>query len=153
MDFLILLRTASFGRGSVGAYVGGTLVSMVMTPQPIAVKAAPPQNDTYSQAVRLGDLIYLSGQLGVRPDGTVPETFREQVRQALENVGVVLAAAGSSLSLVAKVNIYITDFSLLREMNEVYPKYFPHRPAKTTVEISRLDKGAQIEVEVVAAAG
>jgi 2-iminobutanoate/2-iminopropanoate deaminase len=122
------------------------------TPQPITVTAAPPQNQTYSQAVRLGDVIYLSGQLGVRPDGTLPEAFQDQVRQALENVATVLKAAGSDLSLVAKVNIYVTDFSRLREMNEVYPEYFPHRPAKTTVEIARLDKGAQIEVEVVAAA-
>ena len=126
---------------------------MAMTPQPVTVTAAPPQNDTYSQAVRLGDVIYLSGQLGVRPDGTLPDTFPAQVRQALNNVATVLNAAGSSLSLVAKVNIYITDFSRLREMNAVYPEYFPHRPAKTTVEIARLDKGAQIEVEVVAAAG
>jgi 2-iminobutanoate/2-iminopropanoate deaminase len=124
-----------------------------MTPQPIAVTTAPPQNNTYSQAVRLGDMIYLSGQLGTRPDGTLPEVFGDQVRQALENVRAVLEAAGSSPSLVAKVNIYITDFSRLPEMNEVYPLYFPHRPAKTTVEINRLDKGAQIEVEVVAAAG
>lgn len=126
---------------------------MAMTPQPITVTAAPPVNNTYSQAVRLGDVIYLSGQLGVRPDGTLPDTFPEQVRQALDNVATVLQAAGSSLSLVAKVNIYITDFTRLREMNAVYPEYFPHRPAKTTVEIARLDKGAQIEVEVVAAAG
>ena len=124
-----------------------------MTPQPITVTVAPPQNNTYSQAVRLGDLIYLSGQLGTRADGTLPGTFGEQVRQALDNVSGVLQAAGSSLSLVAKVNIYITDFSRLPEMNEIYPEYFPHRPAKTTVEINRLDKGAQIEVEVVAAAG
>jgi 2-iminobutanoate/2-iminopropanoate deaminase len=123
-----------------------------MIPESILVTAAPPQNDTYSQAVRLGDLIYVSGQLGVRPDGTLPDKFSSQVRQALDNVATVLEAAGSSLSLVAKVNIYVTDFSRLREMNEVYPQYFPHRPAKTTVEIARLDKGAQIEVEVVAAA-
>lgn len=123
-----------------------------MTPESIPVEAAPPQNDTYSQAVRLGDLIFVSGQLGVRPDGTLPDTFTSQVRQALDNVATVLEAAGSSLSLVAKVNIYVTDFSKLREMNDVYPQYFPHRPAKTTVEIARLDKGAQIEVEVVAAA-
>ena len=122
-----------------------------MVPIPITVKAAPPQNNTYSQAVRLGNVLYLSGQLGVRPDGTVPETFPEQVRQALENVRTVLEAAGSSLALVAKVNIYITDFSRLKEMNAVYPDYFPHRPAKTTVEIVRLDKGAMIEVEVIAA--
>lgn len=126
---------------------------MANKPQPITVTAAPPQNDTYSQAVRLGDLIYLSGQLGVAPDGTLPASFSDQVRQALENVSTVLQAAGSSLALVAKVNIYVTDFSRLNEMNAVYPKFFPHRPAKTTVEIARLDKGAQIEVEVVAAAG
>jgi 2-iminobutanoate/2-iminopropanoate deaminase len=126
---------------------------MGKTPQAIAVAAAPPQNDTYSQAVRLGDVIYLSGQLGARPNGTLPEAFPDQVRQALDNVKVVLEAAGSSLSLVAKVNIYVTDFSRLREMNEIYRSYFTHRPAKTTVEIARLDKGAQIEIEVVAAAG
>ena len=80
----------------------------------------------------------------------MPDSFRGQVRQALENVRTVLEAAGSSLELVAKVNIYVTDFSLLAVMNEVYREYFPHRPAKTTVEIARLDKGGQIEVEVVA---
>jgi len=125
---------------------------MPLTPQPIPVKTAPPQNDTYSQAVRLGELIYVSGQLGVKPDGTLPEEFPAQVRLALDNVAAVLKEAGSSLALVAKVNIYVTDFSRLREMNEVYRHYFPHRPAKTTVEIARLDKGAQIEVEVVAVA-
>src|SRR5436190_14307824 len=117
---------------------------MPLVPEPVTVSAAPPQNDTYSQAVRLGDVVYVSGQLGVRPDGTVPETFAGQVKQALDNVSTVLQAAGSSLSLVAKVNIYITDFSRLREMNEVYPQYFPHRPAKTTVQIARLDKGSEI---------
>ena len=122
-----------------------------MKPQLVTVNAAPPQNDTYSQAVRMGDLIYISGQLGVSRDGKMPDAFQAQVRQALDNVSTVLEAAGSSLSLVAKVNIYVTDFSRLREMNEVYREYFPHRPAKTTVEIARLDKGAQIEVEVVAA--
>jgi len=103
--------------------------------------------------VRMGDLIYLSGQLGIRPDRTRPDNFREEVRQALDNVVTVLKAAGSLPELVAKVNIYITDFSLLGEMNEIYPQYFPHRPAKTTVQITRLDKGAQIEIEVIAAAG
>jgi 2-iminobutanoate/2-iminopropanoate deaminase len=120
------------------------------TPRPIAVPDLPPNNDTYSQAVRLDDVIYISGQLGLRPDGTLPAEFRDQVRQALENVATVLWAAGSSLEQVVKVNIYVTDFSRLREMNEVYPDFFPHRPAKTTVEIARLDKGAMIEVEVIA---
>lgn len=123
-----------------------------MKPQPIAIASAPPQNDTYSQAVRLGDVLYLSGQLGTR-GGAIPEDFQDEVRQALENVAAVLGEAGSSLAQVAKVNIFITDFSRLPEMNEVYRRYMTHCPAKTTVEIAGLDKGARIEIEVVAAAG
>ncbi|MBI4902777.1 MAG: RidA family protein [Acidobacteria bacterium] len=119
-------------------------------PRAVTVESAPPQNDTYSQAVILGQTVYVSGQLGVRPDGTLPTNFSGQVRQALENVRAVLEAAGTSLDRVAKVNIYVTDFGRLAEMNVVYREFFPHRPAKTTVEIARLDKGAQIEVEVVA---
>ena len=122
-------------------------------PIPIEVSARPPQNETYSQAVRLSDVIYLSGQLGVRPDNTLPENFSDEVRLAIENVRMVLEAAGSALSLVARVNIYITDFSRLNEMNAVYREYFRHRPAKTTVEISRLDKGARIEIEAIASIG
>ncbi len=121
-------------------------------PIPITCPDLPANNNTYSQAVRLGDLVFVSGQLGVDPStrelvaGGIPE----QTRQAIENVSTVLQSAGTALDKVAKVNIFITDFSLLPAMNEVYAKYFPHRPAKTTVEISRLDKGALIEVEVIA---
>lgn len=121
-----------------------------MIPEPVNVPGLPPNNDTYSQAVWLGDLIFVSGQLGRRPDQTMPEGFREQVQQAIENIAAILKAAGSGLERVAKVNIFVTDFGRLAEMNEVYRRYFPHRPAKTTVEVSRLDKGAQIEIEVVA---
>ena len=120
-------------------------------PVPVSTPEVPPNNHTYSQAVRLGELVFLSGQLGVDPaTSTLAEGITGQTRQALENVAAVLAAAGSSLDRVAKVNIYITDFSLLAEMNLVYQSYFPHRPAKTTVEVSRLDRGALIEIEVVA---
>ena len=121
-------------------------------PIPTICLDLPTSKKTYSQAVRLGDLVFVSGQLGVDPStrelvaGGIPE----QTRQAIENVSTVLQSAGTALDKVAKVNIFITDFSLLPAMNEVYAKYFPHRPAKTTVEISRLDKGALIEVEVIA---
>lgn len=121
-------------------------------PQPVPTPEVPPNNHTYSQAVRLGDLVFLSGQLGADPaTGAIADGITAQTRQALDNVASVLSAAGSGLDLVAKVNIFITDFSLLGDMNLVYQTYFPHRPAKTTVEISRLDKGALIEIEVVAA--
>lgn len=125
-----------------------------MLPERIEVPGLPPNNSTYSQANRLGNLIFVSGQLGVKP-GTkelVGPDISSQTRQALENIRTILEAAGSSLSQVGKVNIFITDFSLLGAMNQVYAQYFPHRPAKTTVEITRLDLGALIEIEVVAAA-
>ena len=123
-----------------------------MTPQPIPVPDLPANNDTYSQAVRLGNLIYISGQLGIRPGSGLVSAFAEQTRQAIENIAAILRAAGSDLSRVAKVNIFVTDFSRLAEMNEVYREYFKHRPAKTTVQIACLDQDAMIEIEVFAAA-
>lgn len=121
-------------------------------PHVIEVPGMPPNNATYSQAVLMKGLVYVSGQLGV--DSATRELaeggIQPQTRQALENIAKILDAAGTSLARVGKVNIFITDFSLLGAMNEVYATYFPHRPAKTTVEITRLDKGGLIEIEVVA---
>ena len=123
-----------------------------MTPTPIEVPLLPPNNATYSQAMRMGGLLFVSGQLGVHPStrGLVPGGIQAETRQAIENISTILKAAGSGLQLVAKVTIFITDFSLLGEMNEVYSALFPHRPAKTTVEINRLDKDALIEIDVIA---
>lgn len=125
-----------------------------MDPKPIDIPALPANNPTYSQAVRLGELIFVSGQLGVDPAtrALVAGGMREQTRQAIDNIEAILKAAGSGLDLVAKVNIFLTDFSLLGEMNAVYATRFTGRPAKTTVEIARLDKDALIEIEVIAAA-
>ena len=119
---------------------------------PVDVPLLPANNATYSQAVRLGDLVFVSGQLGVDPSRRelVEGGIQEQTRQAIDNVATILAAAGSSLDRVAKVTIFLTDFVWLRAMNEVYATRFPHRPAKTTVEIVRLDKDALIEIEVIA---
>ena len=96
--------------------------------------------------------MFVSGQLGVDPSSRelVDGGIQEQTRQAIDNVATILAAAGSSLDRVAKVSIFLTDFAWLRAMNEVYAVRFPHRPAKTTVEIARLDKDALIEIDVIA---
>ncbi|MBM3769330.1 MAG: hypothetical protein FJW32_28455 [Acidobacteria bacterium] len=123
-------------------------------PRTIDVPGLPPNNATYSQAVLMNGLVYVSGQLGVDPATRelVEGGIQPQTRRALENISAILSAAGTSLARVGKVNIFITDFSLLGAMNEVYAQYFPQRPAKTTVEITRLDKGGLIEIEVVAEA-
>lgn len=119
----------------------------------IDVPALPPNNASYSQAVRIGDLIFVSGQIGIDPltRALAPGGIQPETRQAIDNVATVLAAAGSSLDRVVKVNIFITDFVWLAPMNEIFAARFPQRPAKTTVEIARLDKDALIEIEVVAA--
>ena len=119
---------------------------------PIKVAALPPNNSTYSQAVLLGGVVYVSGQLGVNPatGQLVTGGIAEQTRQAIDNIATILAAAGCGLDRVAKVTIFLTDFALLGAMNEVYAARFPHRPAKTTVEIARLDKDALIEIDVIA---
>jgi len=123
-------------------------------PRTIEVPGLSPNNATYSQAVLMNGLVYVSGQLGVDPATRelVEGGIQPQTRRALENISAILSAAGTSLARVGKVNIFITDFSLLGAMNEVYAQYFPQRPAKTTVEITRLDKGGLIEIEVVAEA-
>jgi 2-iminobutanoate/2-iminopropanoate deaminase len=119
---------------------------------PIDVPSLPPNNFTYSQAVRLGDLIFVSGQLGVNPATRqlVAGGIQEQTRQAIDNIETILKAAGSGLDRVAKVTIYLTDFAQLPAMNQIYAPRFPHRPAKTSLEIARLDKSALIEIEVIA---
>ena len=123
-----------------------------MLPVPIPVPAIPTGNETYSQATRLGDFLFVSGQLGIDPatgqlvtGGAVAE-----YQQALDNLRVILESAGSSLAHVAKTTIYMTDMSLLPELNAVYARYFPHRPAKTGVEVRGLAGGAAIEIEAVA---
>ncbi len=123
-----------------------------MTPTPVDVPLLPPNNPTYSQAMRMGGLLFVSGQLGVHPStrDLVPGGIQAETRQAIENIATILMAAGSGLKFVGKVTIFITDFSLLGKMNEVYSQLLPHQPAKTTVEISRLDKNALIEIDVIA---
>jgi 2-iminobutanoate/2-iminopropanoate deaminase len=123
-----------------------------MDPKPIDIPGLPANNPTYSQAVRLGDLIFVSGQLGIDPvtRALVPGGIRVETTQAIDNIEAILMAAGSGLDRVAKVSIFLTDFSLLRQMNEVYTARFTGRPAKTTVEIARLDKDALIEIEAIA---
>jgi 2-iminobutanoate/2-iminopropanoate deaminase len=104
--------------------------------------------------VRIGDLVYVAGQLGVDPatgklvaGGAVAE-----YRQALNNVVQILEAAGTSMRRVVKTTIYMTNIDELVELNRVYAEFFPDSPpAKTGVEVKRLAMGGLIEIEVIAA--
>lgn len=123
--------------------------------QIIPTPAVPAMNSTYSQAVRHGDVIYVSGQLGVDPaTGQLAEGgVLAEYRQAFLNLDAILKAAGSSRERVIKATVYMTDVKRLAELNEIYAAYFgAHRPAKTGVEVSRLSIGAHIEIEIIAAA-
>jgi 2-iminobutanoate/2-iminopropanoate deaminase len=122
-----------------------------MNPTTIDVHGLPPANTTYSQVSILGDLVFVSGQIGIDPatgrlaDGGI----QAQTRHAIESIDRCLAAA-TSLDKVAKVNLYLADFGMIGAANEIYAQYFKHRPAKTGVGVDKLWGGALIEIEVVA---
>ena len=115
----------------------------------------PPARVPLSQAIKAGDWIFASGQLGNDPKtgklaegGIGPET-----RQVCENLKAVLEAAGSSLARVVKVTIYMVDLNELMAMNQVFGEYFPvDPPARTTFECARLVANARVEIEAVAMA-
>ena len=122
-----------------------------MNPTTIDVPGLPPANTTYSQVSVLGDLVFVSGQIGIDPTtGRLAEGIQAQTRQAIENIDRCLAAAGTSLDKVAKVNLYLANFGMIGAANEIYAQYFKHRPAKTGAGVDKLWGGALIEIEVVA---
>jgi 2-iminobutanoate/2-iminopropanoate deaminase len=116
---------------------------------------APAAIGAYSQGIRIGDLVYSAGQLGLDP-GTgvlIEGGIAEQTRRVLENLGAVLDAGGSSLDDVIKTTVFITDMANFGAMNEVYKQYFSGDtpPARSTVQVAGLPLGAMVEIECVAA--
>jgi len=113
---------------------------------------APAAIGPYAQAVEAGNLIFTSGQIPLRPDGSVAEGgVTEQTQQVLANLDAVLAAAGVTRSHVVKTTIFLVNLADFETVNEIYRKYFGnHRPARCTVQVSRLPKGSQIEIEMIA---
>ena len=123
-----------------------------MSRQIIHTERAPQAIGTYSQAVRAGDTVYLSGQVPLDPATTqlVSGDFEAQVRRVFENLKAVAQAAGGSLASAVKVNIYLTDLANFPKVNEVMSQYFdkPY-PARTTLGVAQLPRGAQVEIECV----
>jgi reactive intermediate/imine deaminase len=106
----------------------------------------------FSGAVRVGDILYVSGQIGTRPDGTLPASFEEQARQTMENIGKVLSRAGRTWNDVFKCTVMIENMSDWRAFNQVYIRYFkPDRlPARSAFGADGLALGALVEVECLA---
>lgn len=123
-----------------------------MPKQPITSAEAPPPGGPYSHAVAAGGLVFLSGQVPVRPDGSrVEGSFEEQARQVFANLAAVAAAAGLSLADAVRVGVYLKDMASFPALNEVYREVFPEPlPARTTVQSDL--PGFEIEVDCVLAA-
>ena len=120
--------------------------------EPVSTPNAPAAIGPYSQAVRIGNLVYTSGQIALRPDGTLVEgNVEEQTRQVFANLRAVLEAAGSSLERVVKTTVFVTDLGQFAELNAVYAEHFSEPfPARSTVEVARLPRDVLVEIEVIA---
>lgn len=105
----------------------------------------------YSDAVQVGDTLYLAGKLGQDKTNQFPKELADEVRQCLNNQGEVLKAAGFDFGDVVKVTVFMTDLTQFDAMNKVYLEFFKSdRPARSTVGVAALVRGAHIEIEMVA---
>ncbi len=115
---------------------------------------APAAIGPYSHAVRVGELLFCSGQIPLDPatGELVGETPAQQARQCLENLSNVVAAAGAQLADAAHVTVYLTDMGAFAEVNEVYAEFFESDPpARVALAVAALPKGAQVEITAVVA--
>lgn len=118
----------------------------------IRTNDAPAAIGTYSQAVKIGTTVYLSGQIPLDPASMqmVSEDFAEQTHQVFKNLSAVCEAAGGSLNDMVKVNIFLTDLSQFATVNEIMSQYYAEPyPARAAVQVSALPRGAQIEIDGV----
>ncbi len=121
-----------------------------MPVEPVPTPNAPASAGPYSPAVRGGDWLVLAGQVGVDPvTGELADEIGPQTRQVLANVAAVLGDAGASLTDVAKTTVFLVDMNDFSVMNQIYAEVFDgHRPARTTVGVAALPRGARVEIEV-----
>jgi 2-iminobutanoate/2-iminopropanoate deaminase len=114
---------------------------------------APFQGAPYSQAIKAGGFVFVSGQLALRPDHAeiVGDSIGEQTEQVFANLRAILEAAGSGLERLVKTTVYLADLGDFAGMNEVYARHVGDvPPARATVEVSALPSGAKVEIEAVA---
>jgi len=114
---------------------------------------APFQGAPYNQAITVGDLVFVAGQLGVAPGGSgmVGDGITEQTEQVMENLAAILDASGSGLANLVKTTVFLTDLGDFAAMNDVYAGHVGERPpARSTVQVAALPSGARVEIEAIA---
>lgn len=124
-----------------------------MKKEEIRTALAPAAIGPYSQAVRIGRFLFLSGQIPIEPSSgeVLSREIGAQTRQVLKNLQAVLEEAGSGMKDVVKTTVYLKDLTLFSEMNGIYGEFFaPPYPARATVEVSALPKGVEVEIDAIA---
>lgn len=122
---------------------------------PVATSAAPAAVGPYSQGIRTDQLVFTAGQIGLEPaSGELVEGTAAQADRALRNLTAILDAAGSDMDRVVKTTIFLTDMADFTAVNEVYAQHFSQPyPARSTVAVTALPKGASVEIEAIAMTG
>ena len=121
--------------------------------QPISTPSAPAALGPYSQAIRAGQFLFVSGQVPVDPatGSLVTGTIADQTRRALQNIGEILKAGGASFQQVVRTTVYLADLADFPAMNEAYATFFSApQPARSTIQAAKLPKDARIEIDVIA---
>jgi 2-iminobutanoate/2-iminopropanoate deaminase len=119
----------------------------------ITTPGAPKAIGPYSQAVKAGNVLYTSGQIPLDPvtNEMLTGPFDAQVRRVFDNLAAVLAAAGTDFAHVVKATVYLTNLANFQELNTIYAEYFgDHKPARSTVGVAQLPKGAPVEIDLIA---
>jgi 2-iminobutanoate/2-iminopropanoate deaminase len=118
----------------------------------ILTKNAPPPIGPYSQAIKIDNALYVSGQIALSPDGIADtSSIENECLQAMKNVKAIVEAGGFHMNQVAKATIYVTDLKNFKKINEVYATFFPSNPpARETVQVSALPKNMHLEISVIA---
>ena len=118
----------------------------------INAKQAPVEIGAYSNAIKCGNIIFVSGQMPVNPDnGVVPLSIQEQTKQVIDNVRNILSDAGATLDNVVKTTVYLQEMYLFSQMNDVYAAEFSEPyPARTSVAVKEMAKGALVSLDVIA---
>ena len=119
----------------------------------IQTEQAPTAIGPYSQAIRIGDFLYTSGQIALDPESGIflSGEIEEETEQTLKNISAILQAGGVNFENVIKTTVYLSDLNDFTRMNQVYEKYFSkNKPARACVQVAALPKGAKIEIDAIA---